>query len=62
VQQRDDAVESVLYLGRWRGFTRGGKPIEHPRPRLGLTPLGELHPDDAALAPRDAAFADCRIE
>jgi len=35
---------------------------EQPPAGLDLARLGKLHADDAKLAPRDAAAADCRVE
>jgi len=61
-QERDDAVERALHVGRRWGFARVRKSMEHARARLDLARLRELHTDDAAPAPRDAASANRRIE
>ena len=61
-QERDDAVERALHIGRRRRFARVRKSLQQARARLELARLRELHADDPALAPRDAAAANRRIE
>ncbi len=61
-EERDDAVERALHVGRRRRLARVGKSPQQARARLGLARLRELHADDAAPAPRDAASTDRRIE
>ena len=61
-EERRDAVDRALHVGWRRGFAGTRKSLEHARARLGLTRLRELHADDAASTPRDAASANRRIE
>ena len=61
-EERDDSVEGTPHVG-WRGHLAGaGKSPQEARARLSLVHLRELHADDPARAPRDAASANRRIE
>src|SRR5262249_20359159 len=58
----DDAVDGALHLGRRRGLARRGKTPAHARSRARRVPLGQLHAENAVLAPGDGAASDGRIE
>ena len=61
-QQCDDGGLRALHVARRQAFARARETPAEPRARLGLARLGELHSGDAALAPRDAAATDRRVE
>jgi hypothetical protein len=53
---------SALDLERWRLFARRGNARQQPGARLLVPRFGQLQPDDAVRAPRDAAPTDRRVE
>src|SRR5579872_2660045 len=61
-EQRDDVGNRALHVGRHWRFRSRGKAPENPASHGALSALGELHADDAALAPHDAAATDRRCE
>jgi hypothetical protein len=61
-QQRRDAVDRALDLGRRRGFGRLRLLRDQLGARLAVARFGQLHAADAARAPGDAATAERRVE
>src|ERR1700730_1407317 len=61
-QQRDDAVDRDFGIHRRTGFARLGVELIYPPSGIDLACLGQMHGDDAGIAPNDAATADSRIE
>ena len=61
-QQRHDAVDGALDFRGRAEFAGLGKQLEQPPPGFDLARLGQLHAQNAQLAPCDAASADRRIE
>src|SRR5262249_10287590 len=57
-EQRHDRLDRALHLGRGRPFARIGKLAPRPGAYCHLARFWQLHADDAAVAPRDAADAD----
>ena len=53
---------ATLDFGGGRSFAGLGKELKQPAPGFDLARLGQLHAQDAAIAPCDAASADHRIE
>src|SRR5262245_39855914 len=61
-EKRDDVFDCGLHLGRRRRFACVGTAPRESRAGPRRVRFGELHGDDAALAPGDAAGADVGVE
>ena len=61
-QQRHDALDRDLDIQRRALFAGVGMELIQPPSGFDLARLGQLHADDAGMAPCDAASADHRIE
>src|SRR5262249_18712954 len=61
-EKAHDAIDSTPHRRRRDGVDGARQEPAEPGPRRQLVALRELNPDDAALAPRDAASSDRRIE
>src|SRR5215475_10533500 len=62
VEKRDDRVDGALDFRRRWHLVRAGRSLREPRTRRILSVLGELNRNDAAVAPGEAAHANCRME
>ena len=61
-QQRGNTIDRRFDTGRGRKFAGIGIKAKQAPPCFDLPHFRQLHANDAAIAPCDAASADCRIE
>ena len=61
-KHRGNGVERALNVAWRSGLARARVQPQHACARLDLAPLRQLHPEDAARAPRDGAASDRRLE
>src|SRR5262245_51479763 len=61
-EQRNDAVNCMSHMGRRRRFARSGVAPAYTRARRSGVRLRQLHADDTARTPDDAAGSDRSFE
>ncbi len=61
-QQRNDALDGVVDIGRRPEFARIGKLLQQAAPGLDLARFRQLHANNAGVAPCDTASAHRRVE